>query len=78
MQVRVVGQSPPLDSRPTLGSMAEEQTGVEIHTRVELKKFDGDVPPEHQDDPEAHGHRLLETIVMEDGKPTERIVHAAD
>jgi hypothetical protein len=56
----------------------QEKADVEIHTRVELKKFDGEVPPEHEDDPEAHGHRLLETIVIEDGKPTERITHGAD
>lgn len=46
---------------------------MRVHTRAVLKKFEGEIPEAHADDPEAHGHKLLETVVMEDGKPTEVI-----
>jgi hypothetical protein len=55
----------------------QDAAGLELHTRLELKKFDGDVPPGCED-PEAAGFRLLETIVVEDGVETERTIHAAD
>lgn len=43
---------------------------VRVRSKVVLKKFEGEIPPEHQDDPEAHGHKLLETVIVEDGEET--------
>lgn len=51
----------------------EDAAKLQIHTKAVVKKFEGDVPPEHGDDPEAHGHKLVETVIMEDGKETQVI-----
>jgi hypothetical protein len=53
---------------------AEETMGIKIHTQAVLKKFAGDIPEEHRADPEAHGHKVIETVIIEDGKPVEVIL----
>lgn len=54
-----------------------ERVGVQIHEKAVVKKFDG-VPPEHEHDPTAFGHKPFETVVAEDGKPTQVIRGDAD